>query len=111
VQVTFNGHSRSVLASWPLGVVTAITDRQRQIEEFVLSVCPSAVPTSGFRDSRYNREVSTHGSGHEFSLHLCGAARDYAPDSVSAVRLDAAARKSGRFRVIVELVCVHVEMI
>lgn len=110
MQVAFNGQSNRVFDSLPPSVAAAITDRQRQIEEFVLSVCPNAVATSGFRDARYNAQVSNHGAGHEFSLHLHGSARDYSLRSVDGRLLGEVASRDGRYRVVIERNCVHVQM-
>lgn len=110
MQIAFNERSNRVLAALPAVLVAAITDRQRQIQDFVLSVCPDAVATSGFRDARYNAQVSTHGAGHEFSLHLHGAARDYSLRSVDGRLLLDAAAVDGRYRVVLERNCVHVQL-
>ena len=95
MQIAFNARSNSVLGALSASVVATITDRQRQIEEFVLSVCPNAVATSGFRDARYNAQVSSARPGHEFSLHLHGAARDYSVASVDGKLLVSAAAQDG----------------
>ena len=111
MQVAFNVGLNRVFRALPAVVATAIADRQRQIENFVLSVCPGGVATSGFRDARYNAQVSNHGSGHEFSLHLHGAARDYSLRSVDGKLLVEAAAVDGRYRVVIEKNCVHVQLV
>ena len=111
MQVTFNEHSAVVLGRYPPCVASTIAGWQSRIENFVHSVCASARATSGFRDAEYNRIVSTSQPGHEFSLHLCGAARDYSCVGIDVGALSLAAESSGLFTVVNEPgVCVHVQL-